>query len=136
MRYLEWRGVPPHYVQPEANWHRADYQLDPTFRLSSPGAAFDTGEERAWPDAWLPTSPSFQVSPTYARAYNGVFTVDGILVDDKTTMPTKKKLGPKTWWGRWGKLMSNLGVAHTAAVYMKEIHWDGEKFVNADVICS
>jgi hypothetical protein len=36
----------------------------------------------------------------------------------------------KFTWDGWGSLWHNLGVAHTAAIFMMEVHWNGTEFSN------
>lgn len=40
------------------------------------------------------------------------------------------------WRSEWATLWQNLGLAHTAGVFMLEIHWNGKEFTNAEAIRS
>jgi hypothetical protein len=81
---------------------------------------------------------------------NRTFVVDNLdMPQDRAFMysmaPTEQRLCTQTvtiWlggsWTDWAKLWGNIGVAHTAAVFMKEINYDAKSgtITNASSIVS
>lgn len=82
-------------------------------------------------------------APTFSRQYLGVFSVDEPNTID--AVPTLETHGwrwvtepsisaTKAWFSTFSDGWRQVAIAHTAAVYMMEVHVDGNRITNAAAI--